>query len=143
MRTATFPVGGLNFAGCAPGIEKHLGTIQGITRVEASYVSQTVTLTYDEGRMREETLRELVKDCGFACGQAMTPTHLLHAAAEAEREGVPVNLARATADDVAVVANRPAPRPADAAVAAESAPQHAPMEHPRPAPTGPPRTAHP
>src|SRR5258708_36392216 len=97
MRTGTLPVGGVNFAGCARGIEKHLGTIQGITRVEASYVSQTVTLTYDEGRIREETLRELVKDCGFACGHAMTPTHLLHAAAEAEREGVPGNLARATA----------------------------------------------
>src|SRR5260370_5219242 len=72
--------------------------------------------------MDEETLRALVQDCGFACGEAMTAVHLLHAAAEAEREGVPVSLGRATAHDVAVVE---APARAPAGAAAGSAPMPA------------------
>ena len=48
MITATLPVKGLNFAGCAREIEKNLGKLDSIARVEASYVSQTVTVTYDE-----------------------------------------------------------------------------------------------
>ncbi len=92
MQTITLPVQGLNFATCAAIIEKRLGALGPVAAVDASYVSQTVTVTYDEGHMREETLRELVQDCGFACGQPMTASHLLHAAAEAERAGVPVSL---------------------------------------------------
>src|SRR5215813_13240684 len=101
MRTVTLPVQGLNFATCAAIIDRRLGALAPVVAVEASYVSQTVTVTYDEGRLPEETLRALVKDCGFACGRPMTASHLLHAAAEAERAGVPVSLALATADDVA------------------------------------------
>jgi Cu2+-exporting ATPase len=72
MRTITLPVKGLNFAGCAREIEKHLSKLDGIAQVEASYVSQTVTVTYDENRLSETQLRELVKDCGFACGEPLT-----------------------------------------------------------------------
>src|SRR5260370_41028846 len=80
--------------------------------------------------MDEETLRALVQDCGFACGEAMTAVHLLHAAAEAEREGVPVSLGRATAHDVAVV-EAPARAPAGAAAGAAPMPAqgHAVQEH--------------
>jgi copper chaperone CopZ len=42
METVTLPVKGLNFAGCAREIEKHLGKLEPIAHVEASYVSQTV-----------------------------------------------------------------------------------------------------
>ncbi|TMC17309.1 MAG: heavy-metal-associated domain-containing protein [Chloroflexi bacterium] len=54
MNTVTLPVKGLNFAGCAREIEKHLGKLAPIAHVEASYVSQTVTVTYDETRLDEE-----------------------------------------------------------------------------------------
>jgi Cu2+-exporting ATPase len=132
MRTVTLPVQGLNFATCAAIIEKRLGALEPVAAVDASYVSQTVTVTYDEVRMSEQTLRDFVKDCGFACGQPMTASHLLHAAAEAERSGVPVSLARATADDVAAVA-APAPARESAGVAADAAPapaqEHAVHEH--------------
>jgi Cu2+-exporting ATPase len=120
MQTITLPVQGLNFATCAAIIEKRLGALAPVSTVDASYVSQTVTITYDEGRMREDTLRELVKDCGFACGQPMTASHLLHTAAEAERAGVPVSLSRATANDVATVE-----APVSAAVGAAHAPAQA------------------
>ena len=72
MITATLPVKGLNFAGCAREIEKNLGKLDGIAQAEASYVSQTVTVTYDETRLGEAQLREMVKDCGFACGTPLT-----------------------------------------------------------------------
>ncbi len=72
METVTLPVKGLNFAGCAREIEKHLGKLAPIAHVEASYVSQTVTITYDETRLGEAQLREMVKDCGFACGEPLT-----------------------------------------------------------------------
>ncbi len=72
METVTLPVKGLNFAGCAREIEKHLGELAPIAHVEASYVSQTVTITYDETRLGEAQLREMVKDCGFACGAPLT-----------------------------------------------------------------------
>src|SRR5579859_3689748 len=68
MKTATLPVKGLNFAGCAPEIEKNLSKLDAIAQVEASYVTQTVTVTYDENRLSDIQLRELIKDCGFLCG---------------------------------------------------------------------------
>jgi Cu2+-exporting ATPase len=72
MKTATLPVKGLNFAGCAREIEKNLSKLAPIAHVEASYVSQTATITYDETRLDEAQLREMVKDCGFACGAPLT-----------------------------------------------------------------------
>src|SRR5712692_10523110 len=72
METVTLPVKGLNFAGCAREIEKHLGKLAPIALVAASYVSQTVTITYDETRLSEVQLREMVKHCGFACGEPLT-----------------------------------------------------------------------
>ncbi len=72
MRTVTLPVKGLNFAGCTREIEKHLGKLAPIAQVAASYVSQTVTVTYDETRLSEAELRALVEHCGFPCGEALT-----------------------------------------------------------------------
>src|SRR5215467_12719887 len=74
MKTATLPVKGLNFAGCAREIEKNLSRLVGIVQVEASYVSQTVTVTYDEHRVSDTQLRELIKDCGFLCGEPWSET---------------------------------------------------------------------
>ena len=66
MKTITFPVKGLNVAGCAREIEKRLGKQDGISRAEASYVTQTVTITFDDTRLSEAALREQDQDCGFA-----------------------------------------------------------------------------
>jgi P-type Cu2+ transporter len=74
MKTATLPVKGLNFAGCAREIEKNLSKLDGIAQVEASYVSQTVTVTYDENTLSDTQLRGLIKDCGFLCGAPWSET---------------------------------------------------------------------
>src|SRR6266705_689167 len=72
MKTAMLPVKGLNFAGCAREIEKHLGKLASIAHFEAIYVTQTATITYDETQLDEAQLREMVKECGFACGAPLT-----------------------------------------------------------------------
>src|SRR5215472_3858085 len=74
MKTITPPIRGLNFAGCAREIEKNLSRLDGIAQAEASYVSQTVTVTYDETRLSDPQLRELIKDCGFLCGEPWSET---------------------------------------------------------------------
>ncbi len=81
MKTITVPVEGLNFASCAQSIEKRLGTFSGVREVAASYVTQTATITFDERVMSETTLRELVGDCGFACGETCDPARMLAQAA--------------------------------------------------------------
>ena len=72
MTTATLPVKGSTLAGCAREIEKNLSKLDGIAQVEANDVSQTLTVTYNETRLGEAQLREMVKDCGFACGETLT-----------------------------------------------------------------------
>jgi Cu2+-exporting ATPase len=74
LKTATLPVKGLNFAGCAREIEKNLSKLDGIALVEASYVTQTVTVTFDETRLSDAQLMELIKDCGFLCGDPWSET---------------------------------------------------------------------
>src|SRR6516162_10858405 len=74
LKTATLPVKSLNFAGCAREIEKNLSKLDGIAQVEASYVSQSVTVTFDETRLSDTQLKELIKDCGFLCGDPWRET---------------------------------------------------------------------
>ncbi|MGH2504214.1 MAG: heavy-metal-associated domain-containing protein, partial [Ktedonobacterales bacterium] len=95
MKTVTLPVSGFDSAGCAVAIEKRLAGVQGIEHAQASYVTRSATITYDEAVVDVDTLRALVADCGFACGAplgatraaavAATPTHT-HASAVALAE---------------------------------------------------------
>ena len=81
MKTITVPVEGLNFASCAQSIEKRLHGFSGVHEVAASYVTQTVTIMFDEQAMSGATIRELVRDCGFACGEVCDPVEMLAEAA--------------------------------------------------------------
>src|SRR4051794_34640541 len=72
MTTVTFPIGGCNFASCGRDLEKRLARVSGIVQVNASYVSQTATITYDETQLSLTHLQELVRDCGFGCGEPLT-----------------------------------------------------------------------
>ncbi|HEU4782074.1 MAG TPA: heavy metal-associated domain-containing protein, partial [Ktedonobacterales bacterium] len=83
MKTVTLPVEGLNFATCARSIEKRLGALAAVSEVDASYVTQSVTMTYDERHISEATLRDLVTDCGFVCGGPLTATDRSGAPAQA------------------------------------------------------------
>ncbi len=70
-------------------IERRLGALPGVTRADASYVAQSITIAYDERQINEQTLRAQVTDCGFACGEEMTATQMLHASAQRQREAAP------------------------------------------------------
>ncbi len=125
MQTITLPVRGMNFATCGRIIERRLGVIPGVMRADASYVSQTVTIAFDERQIREPTLRDLVKDCGFACGEAMSAEDMLHAVAETER-------ARETAPTAPGVPPSPhatAARARATVVSPTAPPEHAAMAH--------------
>jgi P-type Cu2+ transporter len=91
MRVVTLPVEGMNVATCARGIEKRLGALEAVTQTDANYVSQSVTITYDEQQISEAVLRDLVRDCGFACGDSMAPTpaHAHEAPPAADQSGAP------------------------------------------------------
>ncbi|HEX3270743.1 MAG TPA: heavy metal translocating P-type ATPase [Ktedonobacterales bacterium] len=81
MKTITVPVEGLNFASCAQSIEKRVGGFSGVREVAASYVTQTVSIRFDERELSETTVRDLVRDCGFACGEPCDPVEMLAQAA--------------------------------------------------------------
>ena len=72
MKTVTVPIKGLNVAGCAHELEKSLGKREPITQVEASYATQTATITYDETKLSEAQLRASVQTCGFECNIPIT-----------------------------------------------------------------------
>jgi len=71
MKTVTLPIKGLNFAGCAPEIEKRLAKVEHITKVEVSYPTQSATITYHDEMFGEAQLKALIEDCGYACGNAL------------------------------------------------------------------------
>jgi Cu2+-exporting ATPase len=85
-KTITVPVYGLNFATCGQIIERRLGTLPGVSQVDANYGTQTVTVTFDEHHLSEDAVRGLLRDCGFACGEPMTAEHMLEAGAQFEQQ---------------------------------------------------------
>ncbi|HEX8732191.1 MAG TPA: heavy metal translocating P-type ATPase, partial [Ktedonobacterales bacterium] len=95
MKTITLPVYGLNDATCGQIIERRLGALAGVERADASYVTQTVTIAFDESQISEEALRERVADCGFACGEPLRAEHMLHASARQQRAANPTPAAHA------------------------------------------------
>ena len=130
MRTITLPVCGMNCGTCTCGIEKRLAALPGVRAANASYVTQTVTVTFDERHISEETLRDQVSACGFACGESMAAERMLHAAATAERERtiVPATPERALPDHAAMAQAPAAPEPAPPSEHAAHV-QPAPAEH--------------
>ncbi len=90
MKTLTLPVKGMNFAGCAPEIEKSLSKHDAIEHVDASYVSQTVTVRYDETKLSEAQLQALVNDCGFLCGEPLTESGQVDHQKDMQHAGTPL-----------------------------------------------------
>jgi copper chaperone CopZ len=86
VKTITVPVFGLNLATCGQIIEHCLRALPGVTQADANYVSQTVTITFDQRHWSEDLVRSLLRDSGFACGEPMTAEHLLRAGAAFEEQ---------------------------------------------------------
>jgi Cu2+-exporting ATPase len=130
MRTITVPVAGLNFAGCARSIEKRLGALEPITRVDASYVTQTATIEYDDTRLTDDSVRALVHDCGFACGAPMETLEAMVAARQAPQPvATPAEHAEHAEHGAVAAEHAGHAPPAERVVAAEHA-GHAPPAEP-------------
>jgi Cu2+-exporting ATPase len=80
MKTVVLEAGGLVRASTAPALEAFLRRHPAIDHVEASYLSETVTVGYDESRISEAEIRGLIEKCGFHCQGQVMPRHVCAAA---------------------------------------------------------------
>ncbi len=61
----------------ARGIEKRLMAARGVHHVEASFMSGTATVHYDESQASLADLKKLVADCGCECTGESLPQHIV------------------------------------------------------------------
>ncbi|MEW6636972.1 MAG: HAD-IC family P-type ATPase, partial [Actinomycetota bacterium] len=76
MKEVVLEAGGLLRGSSGPALESFLLRHRGIHRAEASYMSETVTVEYDEAEISEEELYGLIEDCGCHCRGEVVPKHL-------------------------------------------------------------------
>jgi len=74
--TAVLSVDGMQFASEQHKVATHIGRIEGVADVEMNPVSQSVTVTYDPGKVTTEILQNAVTDCGYHCSGLALPEHL-------------------------------------------------------------------
>jgi Cu2+-exporting ATPase len=60
----------------ARGVEKQLGRLRGVKKVEVNYVAGSATVTYDEAQTDLKTIKAKVHECGYHCGGEMVPRHV-------------------------------------------------------------------
>lgn len=65
MRTHVFRIGGMSCAACSSRIEKAVGSLAGVSSVNANYGNNTATVVYDEGRVTEDDIAEAVVSAGY------------------------------------------------------------------------------
>ena len=76
MRQVVLEAGGMLRGSSAPALETVLRRRAGVRSVEASYLSDTVTVMYDEDRVTEADLRGLIEECGYHCRGQVLPAHI-------------------------------------------------------------------
>ena len=65
MKTRVFRIGGMSCAACSGRIEKAVGSLDGVSSVNANYGNNTATVTYDEARVSEDAIAEAVTSAGY------------------------------------------------------------------------------
>jgi Cu2+-exporting ATPase len=76
MTTATLDVGGMLSMLDYQCVEKQLGQLRGVRRVDASIASNSVTVAYDETLTNVAALKAKIKECGFDCTGEIMPKHV-------------------------------------------------------------------
>ena len=64
------------------GVHKRLLGLPGVHHADVSYVSQSATVHFDEGRISVEALRAAIVECGYHCRGELVPSHVCAPAAE-------------------------------------------------------------
>jgi len=77
MREVVLEAGGLLHGSSAPALQTFLQRQAGIHHVEASYMSDTVTIGYDEHTISEDKIRQLIEECGYHCRGEVVPHHIM------------------------------------------------------------------
>ena len=76
MRDVVLEAGGLLRGSSGPALQTYLRRQPGIHHAEASYMSDTVTVGYDETVIAEADIHRLIEECGYHCRGEMLPKHL-------------------------------------------------------------------
>ncbi|MFB6168106.1 MAG: heavy-metal-associated domain-containing protein [Haloferacaceae archaeon] len=64
MRRETIPVTGMSCTGCEQNVESALGTLDGISRVEADHEADTVEVVADD-EVTDDDLRAAIERAGY------------------------------------------------------------------------------
>ncbi|HLF76675.1 MAG TPA: heavy metal translocating P-type ATPase [Dehalococcoidia bacterium] len=81
MREEVFETKGLIFGSSGPALETFLRRQPGIHHAEASCMTESVTVGYDESQIPEDEIRALIERCGYHCRGEVVPSHLTKVAA--------------------------------------------------------------
>lgn len=65
MTTRKLKLKGLSCVACEQKIEKAVRKINGVVRVEVSYVKSAMDITFDEGKVSEELIQKIVEKAGY------------------------------------------------------------------------------
>ena len=76
MKEVVLEAGGLPRGSSAPALQSFLSRQPGIHNAEASYMSETVTVCYDEAVITEAKIRDLIEECGLHCRGEVLPRHI-------------------------------------------------------------------
>lgn len=68
MTTKKYSVGGMSCAACQAAVEKCVLSLDGIEEATVSLMTNSMTLTYDENKLAEETIFSSVSDAGYSAG---------------------------------------------------------------------------
>ena len=76
MREVVLEAGGLVRGSTAPALDAFLRRQPDIHHAEANYLSDTVTVGYDEARITQAEIERLIEACGFHCRGEVVPRHV-------------------------------------------------------------------
>ena len=68
MKETTVRIDGMMSVIDGAGIEKQIKRRNGVTKVNANFLSGTATIVYDEKRIGPDDIKTFIADCGYRCG---------------------------------------------------------------------------
>ncbi|MBR6253105.1 MAG: copper-translocating P-type ATPase [Clostridia bacterium] len=65
MKKITLSVDGMTCSACSNGLEKYLNKQEGISKAEVNLIMNSVSIEYDDKKIKEEDLDRFIKEAGF------------------------------------------------------------------------------
>ena len=115
MREVVLEAGGLLRGSSAPALQTFLRRQTGVHHAEANYLSETVTVGFDEAVTSQAEVERLIEECGYHCRGEIVPRHLCASEPAASASQPP--------------AREPPPREAAVPHLGHAAPAHPSLEH--------------